>query len=274
VAPVVSSVSPAAGASGVAAGVSVSAVFSEAMDAASVSSSSFTLTGPSGSVSAVVSYDAGSRTAVLDPVGDLAAGTWTARVRGGVGGVADLAGNVMEQDRVWSFEVASSGGGGGGSQVVTVPVGEDTYVLGSSPGANFGSDVLLAVDASPVSVSYLKFDLGALAGRSVTAASLVVQATTSGSTGTQSVRMVADDGWSEATMTYANRPAVGSVVGTLGPTARNTSYTVPLSVAAVQGELGSTLSLGLDSTSSDGLDLGSGETSTPPRLVLTLSGTG
>ena len=61
------------------------------------------------------------------------------------------------------------------------------------------------------------------------------------------------------------------MLGTLGPTSANTNYSVDLTDSGVQGELGGPLSLGLDSTSADGSDLGSRETTTPPKLVLTLT---
>jgi hypothetical protein len=46
---------------------------------------------------------------------------------------------------------------------------------------------------------------------------------------------------------------------------------VGLTASALQGQLGQALSLGLDSASSDGVDLASSETATPPTLVLTFA---
>ena len=65
--PTVVSQSPASNATGVAANAAVTATFSEDMDPATISTSTFTLTGPSGSVPATVTYDTASKTATLTP---------------------------------------------------------------------------------------------------------------------------------------------------------------------------------------------------------------
>jgi hypothetical protein len=89
----------------------------------------------------------------------------------------------------------------------------------------------------------------------------------------QNVKLVADDSWTEGGITYNSRPALGTSIGTLGPTTTNTSYSVPLTVSGLTGELGQQLSLGMDSSSSDGLDLNSKEagSTVAPTLVLTLT---
>jgi hypothetical protein len=107
----------------------------------------------------------------------------------------------------------------------------------------------------------------------VQSATLQLRSAGSGSTGTQNVRVVADDSWSETTITDNNNPALGTTsIGTLGPTTTNTTYNIPLTTTAVGAELGQQLSLGLNSSSSDGLDLNSKEVSSTaaPTLVLTL----
>src|SRR6185503_3596461 len=84
-APVVSTVSPLNAAAAVAAGINVTATFSEGMDAATIGTSSFELRGPSNAlIAAAVTYDAATRTATLDPTPTLAYSTsYTAIVRGG-----------------------------------------------------------------------------------------------------------------------------------------------------------------------------------------------
>ncbi len=109
--PTVGSVSPPPNATGVAATVSVSAAFSEAMDPATVNADTVQLRGPSGSVvAASVSYDAPTRTAALVPSAPLAASTtYTATVRGGAADprVKDLAGNALAANTSWSFTTAA-----------------------------------------------------------------------------------------------------------------------------------------------------------------------
>jgi hypothetical protein len=268
--PTVTSVSPTAGVTNVAVTTNASGVFSEAVQSGTVTTSTFTLT-PQGSttpVGAAVTYDSGTKTATLNPTNDLAANTqYTATIKGGTNGVKDTAGNALAADKTWQFTTAAGGGG----ETVTLTATEDSYVVSGST-ANFGNDAVLAVDNSPVTVSYLKFDLSAYAGRTITAATLQLRCTTSGSTGQQRVKLVADDSWAEGTITFANRPALDTtVLGTLGPTTGNTNYNVGLTASALQGQLGQALSLGLDSASSDGVDLASSETATAPKLVLTLA---
>src|SRR5262249_53111978 len=88
----------------------VTATFSEAMNAATMSSTSFELhDSANGAVGATVAYDASTRTAVLSPSAPLTAGaTYSARVHGGSSAprVTDVAGNALAADMAWSFTVA------------------------------------------------------------------------------------------------------------------------------------------------------------------------
>lgn len=272
-APTVTATSPASGSTGVAAAANVTATFSEAMNASTVTSSTFTLqAGSSTPVPAVVAYDSANNVATLNPNADLAAGTvYTATVKGGSGGVKDSAGNALAADRTWTFTTAPASGGGGTAQTVTLTATADTYASSGAAGTNYGTSAMLGVDNSPVEVAYLKFDLTPYAGKTIQSATLQLVSAGSGSTGKQNVKLVADDGWTETGVTYNSRPALGTTIGTLGPTATNTSYSVPLTAAGLAGDLGSQLSLGLDTSSSDGLDLNSREagSAVAPKLVLT-----
>ena len=96
---------PASGQSGVGLNTNVSVTFSEAMDASTINSSTITLRDSSYNfVAATVSYNASSFTAVLTPSAPLAPlTTYTVTVKGGAGGVADISGNPLTSDEVWSF---------------------------------------------------------------------------------------------------------------------------------------------------------------------------
>jgi subtilisin-like proprotein convertase family protein len=111
--PTVNTKTPTAGATGIALGTTVTAAFSEAMTAATISGSTFTLQGPGGAaVPATVGYNTGSFTATLTPSSALAPSTtYTAIVKGGASGVKDLAGNPLLADVTWSFTTAASGPG-------------------------------------------------------------------------------------------------------------------------------------------------------------------
>ena len=124
--PVVTGVAPAAGATDVASDADVKATFDEQLAAATVTGANVTLRSEDGSlVSASVSYDAQTQTANLNPQGPLAdSTTYTARVKGGAGGVTDAAGNPLAADKIWTFTTAAQSPGdgpGGPIQVITAP---------------------------------------------------------------------------------------------------------------------------------------------------------
>jgi hypothetical protein len=156
---------------------------------------------------------------------------------------------------------------------VTLNAVADTYAASDTPGTAFGASTSLFADSSPLKVTYLKFDLTQLAGRTVTGAVLRIRTTTnsaSGSPGPELVRVVADSGWSEAGLTFANRPATGAQVGQLGATTSNTPFAVTLTTAPVAAAAGGLLPLAIDPGSSDAFYINSRETATPPQLEVTL----
>lgn len=106
--PVVSSVTPAGGASAVPPGSAVTATFSENVQ--NVTASTFELRdAASALVAASVVYNASSRTATLTPSTALGYSTvYTARLRGGSGGIADGAGNTLASDYTWSFTTSAA----------------------------------------------------------------------------------------------------------------------------------------------------------------------
>jgi hypothetical protein len=269
--PTVTGMSPATGETGVAVAGNVAGTFSEAMDASTVTASTFTLTEGTTTVPASVTYDAGNKAAVLDPTAELAAGTaYTATIKGGTNGVKDSAGNALATDKTWTFTTASAGEVT--PETVTLTAAADTYVSSGAAGTNYGASAALSVDNSPVEGVYIKFDLSAYAGRTLQSAALQLGSAGNASTGKQNVKLVTDDSWTEAGLTYTNRPALGSsIIGTLGPTTTNTNYSIPLTVSSLAGELGAQLSLGLDTSSTDGLVLNSKEAGTlvAPKLILT-----
>ena len=117
--PTINTKTPTAGSTGVALGTTVIAAFSEAMTAATISGSSFTLQGLGGAVPATVGYNAGSFTATLTPSSALASSTtYTATVKGGASGAKDLGGNPLPADITWSFTTAA---GGSGTQTFSAP---------------------------------------------------------------------------------------------------------------------------------------------------------
>jgi hypothetical protein len=109
-APTIVSYSPLHAATGVSINTNVTATFSEAMNAATITTSIFELRNPSSVlIGATVTYNAGTKTATLTPSSPLAnSTTYTAKVKGGAPGVKDAANNAMVSDYQWSFTTASS----------------------------------------------------------------------------------------------------------------------------------------------------------------------
>ena len=97
---------PAGGATGVVRTGNVTATFSEAVQG--VGGTTFTLRAGTSTVAATVTYDAGTRTATLDPTADLAAGTqYTATLTGSAAAVRDLANNPLVTVS-WTFTTAAA----------------------------------------------------------------------------------------------------------------------------------------------------------------------
>jgi Domain of unknown function (DUF4082)/Bacterial Ig-like domain len=114
-APTVSSTLPASGATGVGSTAPVRVVFSEAIDPATVGSTTLELrTAANALVPAVITYDVPTRTATLTPSSPLAASsTFTASVRGGSTDprIKDLAGNALASTVSWTFTTGTSASG-------------------------------------------------------------------------------------------------------------------------------------------------------------------
>jgi hypothetical protein len=149
-APTITARSPTAGATGVAVGSNVTVTFSEAMDVASISTTTFELRSATGTlIVAPVSYNATTRVATLNPNVDLAGGiTYTATVRGGAAGVKDAAGNPLASDAVWQFTTAGDS---------TAPTITSRSPLAAATGVAIGANVTAtfseAVDATTVNTT-------------------------------------------------------------------------------------------------------------------------
>ena len=133
--PTVTTVTPGDAAIGVVTTSNVTASFSEPMDPTTISVSTFTLIKqgtPAIPVAAVVNYDAASQTATLNPNSDLdAGGTYTATVKGGAGGVKDVAGNALASDVSWTFTTAA-GTNQPPAPVIDSPPSTTTWKVGDS----------------------------------------------------------------------------------------------------------------------------------------------
>ncbi len=117
-APSVSAASPARNSTGISTSSTVTATFSAAMNASTITPATFTLTGPGGTaVTGTVNYNASTNTATFTPSFPLSTGTqYTATVNTGAYGLDGIA---LASNYSWTFTTASPPPGG----VNTIPVG-------------------------------------------------------------------------------------------------------------------------------------------------------
>ena len=140
--PTVISSAPPNGTSGICPNAVAIAGFSGAMNPTTISSTTFTLTGPAAaSVTGVVSYDAADRFATFTPAANLALGTtYTASI---TTGVQDVLGNALAADFQWSFTTAIAA-----CQSSSVPMGSAATfeVLAGSTVTNTGPTIITGGD--------------------------------------------------------------------------------------------------------------------------------
>jgi methionine-rich copper-binding protein CopC len=105
--PTVTAFSPANGSTNVATSSPITVTFSEAMNAATVNSSTVQLMNGNAAVTASVTYNSANNTATLTPTAALANSTYTIVVKGGTAGVADSSGNLLAANATSSFTTAS-----------------------------------------------------------------------------------------------------------------------------------------------------------------------
>jgi glucose/arabinose dehydrogenase/PKD repeat protein len=145
----------------------------------------------------------------------------------------------------------------------------DAYVRSDTAGSNYGTRSTLRTDASPETLSYLRFDVGGI-GSPVTQAKLRVFAGTGNSIG-YDIRGVTNATWGETSITYGNRPATGDVVKSSGRVTAGTWTEVDVT-SLVSGS--GLLSLALTSTSTTATSFDSRESANDPQLVVTYGSSG
>lgn len=140
----------------------------------------------------------------------------------------------------------------------------DAYVNQQKPTTNYGNATTLREDASPVTRSYLRFNVQGI-NNPIQRATLRLYANSSSSAG-YTVSRVADNSWGELTINYNNAPAVGTSIGISGPFSTGAWTTVDVT-PYITGN--GTFSMVLTTTSSTVINLASREAgATAPQLVI------
>jgi hypothetical protein len=147
--PTMSSTVPGTGATGVPIGSKLAATFSEAMDPATITTTTFTLQQGTMAVSGTVAYS--GVTAVFTPTGSLAASTtYTATI---TTGATDLAGNALASNYVWSF---TTGAAAAGPAIVNLGTAGNFVILAKTGVSTTGTTAVVGdIGVSPVAASYL-----------------------------------------------------------------------------------------------------------------------
>ncbi len=162
--------------------------------------------------------------------------------------------------------------------VVVLSPTADTYANQGAATTNYGTAGSLASRGTTGYTAYLRFPLPAApAGKVLTGAVLQFRTTTdsfAGSSEPQSVDL-ANNSWVESTLTWNNRPALGSVVGTIGAgTVPNAVYQTALDPAQLSPLTGADATLAVTETGTDNLWFWSSNQPTVsyrPTLTLTYS---
>jgi titin len=151
------------------------------------------------------------------------------------------------------------------AQVGFAPVA-DVTIRPDYPSSNFGTETELKVDGDPLKEVLLKFAVSGVLGRTVSKASLNLWVSTDGSVFGGSFYRVADNSWTENTVTWNNAPAADATpIASLGSVKTDFSYSVDLT-SVITGD--GTYSLLLKSTNPDGVYYSSKEGSHSPQLIV------
>ena len=123
----------------------------------------------------------------------------------------------------------------------------------------------MRVDTSPTSHSFLRFRVAGIAGRQIRGARLRLYQRDASRTGGR-VFAMSSTSWLES-MTWNTRPTIdGAQLATFGAVSADNWYEVPLAPGAVTRD--GTISLAIDSFSSDGSTWGTREYSQKPQLLV------
>ena len=152
-----------------------------------------------------------------------------------------------------------------GNSVSLYPVA-DTFITSAEPNKNRGKTTSLHVDGSPVEITYMKFDLASLAGKSINTAKLKVTVTNY-SPANYNVKKVSNTSWKETVVDYNNQLDMGAVITSFVGTDAGKWIEIDLT-SYVKDRKGSLMSLGFDGSGSNGLDFNSRESEDSNRPVL------
>jgi hypothetical protein len=141
----------------------------------------------------------------------------------------------------------------------------DTYVTAARAGANFGRSRALRVDASPETMTFVRFRLK---GTPVPAASVTLLLRPAGPGRARfAVRRVEDNGWRERRVTYATAPGPSMRFISSRPVRRGAWSAVDVTALVPPGG-GKEVTLAITTHGTREISFGSRESRSGPRLVV------
>ncbi|NMH88778.1 CBM96 family carbohydrate-binding protein [Flavivirga algicola] len=148
-------------------------------------------------------------------------------------------------------------------ETITLSPIHDAYLQGSM---NFNNTIIRV--ESGKRVGYLKYDLSNISG-TITKAELKMTCNGDSGNGNININLGTSNNWTETTLSNANKPASGALLGSLNRTySIGTNYTWPLDESAFNG--GGDISLVVVSTGGNDVAFASKENNvTEPQLVIT-----
>ncbi|MFZ1721422.1 MAG: DNRLRE domain-containing protein [Microgenomates group bacterium] len=159
--------------------------------------------------------------------------------------------------------------GGGGT--VTLKPTHDTKTNSAQPIATYATQNLIHVQGTTQSV-FMKFDLSAYAGKTITNATLrytVGNSTDAATNNSYKVKRVLDNSWTEGSLSYINQPAFGGTLAEINGSGSSETETIDVT-NYVANSVGSQVSFGLtDANGTDRLAIQSKENQVGPELVIT-----
>ncbi len=161
------------------------------------------------------------------------------------------------------------------AQSALTPI-EDAMVSEGNPTDNYGSnDLLVTSDYSQSNIrqAYIKFDLSGISANSITAAKLRLTPALDRNI-SKTVHIVTNNSWNENTITWNNKPSMGSQIGSINTSTEIGSVVeIDLNTNQVQQALGGILTIGMTNTGTKNtFSVESKENSNPPQLILETSG--
>lgn len=130
-------------------------------------------------------------------------------------------------------------------QAIKVYVKEDAHVKEENQTKNYGAEKFLVSDGSPVSYVYMKFDLTNITAANLNSAKLKITPLLSRKVD-KVIKVVADSNWSENTINWKTKPALGATLASLKQEVKEgSSLEIPLDASQLKPYAGKNVTIAI-----------------------------